>query len=133
MFSDLECDFVNPIDLCAKLNPVSLMCDLNPILFLFQYQILVCFTWICFTLDFDGFNVGKLSILSISPESPPFLVPRPSNPWIPPLVRSNWNIPKITGTQARIFHQIDFLFDLFLLLPLSNDFGFNWLKFVICV
>lgn len=23
MFSDLECDFVNPIDLCAKLNPVS--------------------------------------------------------------------------------------------------------------
>lgn len=23
MFSDLECDFVNPIDLCAKLNPVN--------------------------------------------------------------------------------------------------------------
>jgi hypothetical protein len=24
MFSDLECDFINPIDLCNKLNQVSL-------------------------------------------------------------------------------------------------------------
>jgi hypothetical protein len=26
MFSDLECDFINPIDLCNKLNQVSLYC-----------------------------------------------------------------------------------------------------------
>jgi hypothetical protein len=32
MFSDLECDYINPIDLCNKLNqvrPRALRCDLR--------------------------------------------------------------------------------------------------------
>lgn len=42
MFSDLECDYINPIDLCNKLNqvaqPVDLLTRTHPA------QPLVCFT-----------------------------------------------------------------------------------------
>lgn len=30
MFSDLECDYINPIDLCNKLNQVRPLCQVMP-------------------------------------------------------------------------------------------------------
>jgi hypothetical protein len=34
MFSDLECDYINPIDLCNKLNTVRPLCYLSARLFM---------------------------------------------------------------------------------------------------
>jgi protein cornichon len=84
MFSDLECDYINPIDLCNKLNqvnffffPLILMANANPsclqfvlpeniahafltILFLISGQ------WTAFLLNAPllAFNVNKYEALS---------------------------------------------------------------------
>ncbi|SCV72477.1 BQ2448_4014 [Microbotryum intermedium] len=60
MFSDLECDYLNPIDLCNKLNqfvlPEMILHALMTVTFLFTFQI------IAFVLNAPllAFNVNKV-------------------------------------------------------------------------
>ncbi|KAH8087863.1 cornichon [Cristinia sonorae] len=60
MFSDLECDYINPIDLCNKLNqfvlPEHIAHAFLCVLFL------LCGQWIAFLINAPllGFNVNKI-------------------------------------------------------------------------
>lgn len=44
MFSDLECDYINPIDLCSKLNMVRISSDKAIYLLTAGFTVAVCRT-----------------------------------------------------------------------------------------
>lgn len=115
MFSDLECDFVNPIDLCAKLNPVGYTKYLITTLFL------VCSTRVWFTLVLDTVNAFEFPMVRIVAQFAIGLVSCSPGQGITALVRSHRNIPSTSRTQAGKLCKIDILSHLFLLLPLPND------------
>ncbi|ELU42060.1 Cornichon domain-containing protein [Rhizoctonia solani AG-1 IA] len=60
MFSDLECDYINPIDLCNKLNAFVLP-EMGAHAFL-TFLFLVSFQWIALLLNLPlvAFNVNKV-------------------------------------------------------------------------
>ncbi|KAI3661872.1 hypothetical protein MP638_005913 [Amoeboaphelidium occidentale] len=61
MFSDLECDFINPIDLCNKLNQFVLP-EYGAHLFLTLIFLLSFSQWIAFLLNVPlvGFHIYKI-------------------------------------------------------------------------
>ncbi|EMR11254.1 hypothetical protein PNEG_00285 [Pneumocystis murina B123] len=60
MYSDLECDYINPIDLCNKLNmyilPEAIIHAFSTLLFLFSRH------WLPFLLNFPllAYNINKI-------------------------------------------------------------------------
>ncbi|ORY97577.1 cornichon [Syncephalastrum racemosum] len=61
MFSDLECDYINPIDLCNKLNQFVLP-EMGAQAFLF-FMFLVNGSWVAMLLNLPlvAFNVNKVT------------------------------------------------------------------------